>query len=161
MLSDEVILVQNFWRLLPILSSSQSTPIQSPTTLRNISKQVFFHSAPLPRHAEGCLAYDRGKVAVLNRHGIYVLVLDSILDEFGEIDLPPKDISLQTLPRSPGHEPPWPNLRFREVKFCGVEMSCTGIILCVQLTETKLYFSVFPNDVTDERGENMWCYNFA
>ena len=94
--------------------------------------------------------------------GIYVLVLDSILDQLEEINFPPKDVSMQISARSSEHEPPWPNLRLREVRFDGVEVSGRRVpYLCMALTETKLYFSIVPDDIADELGENMWCYDFA
>lgn len=156
-----IVLVQDFWRLFPILPPSPSAPILPPTTFGKISKQVYLCNEPPSRDVEGCLAYHRGKVAVASTHGIYVLVLDSILDRWGEIDFPPKGISLRILPKPSEHEPPWSNLRLREVRFCDAEIQGGRIILCLRLTATKLYFSVFPDDLTDERGENMWCYDFA
>ena len=89
------------------------------------------------------------------------MVLDSmnLIYQFGENDFPPPGSgSLQVLSK---REPPWPNLRLREMRFVDVEITIEEIILCLQLTETKLYFSVFPKDFRDERGENMWCYDFA
>lgn len=160
-LSGKVTLVQDFWRLIPIFSSSTSTLLR--LTLGNISKQVDFYSKrPLPiTAAGGRLAYNRGKVAYVNSDGLYLLVLDSMLDQLGEIDFPQGSGSLQVLPGLSKRESPWPDLRLREVRFDGVEIPIEEIILCLQLTETKLYFSVFPKDFRDERGENMWCYDFA
>ena len=160
-LSNKIILVQGFWRLVPVLTSSSSTSVLSPLSFGNISKQVEFHSQPPLRTTEGCLAYDRGKVALVSVHGIYVLVLDSILDQWGDIDFPQKDVSLQTLLRSSEHRLPWPSLRLREVKFGDVEIPGRRVVLCLRLTETKLYFTVFPNDIAEERGGNMWCYDFT
>lgn len=162
-LSNRVILIQDFWRLLPTFSSSSpptSTP--SPITHQQIAKQVdFYVDRPLLR-TEGYLAYDRGKVAVLGTHGLYVLVLDSILDHFGDVGLPPKDISLQNLQlASPEHTPSWPNLRLREVHFDDLAMSGINMALCLQLTETRLYATVLFNEWLEVRGGNMWYYDFA
>jgi hypothetical protein len=101
---------------------------------------------------EGYLAYDRGKIAVVGIHGVFVLVLDSILDQLGEVDLPPKDVSLQQ-PTSSEHKPSWPNLRLREVEFDDLDMINTDIISCLQLTETKLYVSVLSDDFIGDRVE--------
>ena len=156
--STRVILIQDFWRLFP--ASSSSTP--SPIPLQHISKQVDFYIDRPSLETEGYLAYDGGKVAVVGIHGVFVLILDPILDQLGEIAPLPKDISLQHLrPTSSEHKPSWPNLRLREVQFHDPEMSDTEIISCLQLTETKLYLSVFSDNLLDERGENMWCYDFA
>jgi hypothetical protein len=46
---------------------------------------------------EGYLAYGDGKVAAVGLHGVFVLVLDSILNQLGEVDLPWKVISLEGL----------------------------------------------------------------
>jgi hypothetical protein len=54
----------------------------------------------------------------------------------------------------------WPNLWSCEVQFDDPEMLTMDFILCLQLTETKLYLSVFSDDILVEQGENMWCYNF-
>lgn len=162
-LSNRVILIQDFWRLLPTFSpSSPPTLTPSPITLQQITKQVdFYVDRPLLR-TEGYLAYDRGKVAVLGTHGLYVLVLDSILDQFGDVDLPPKDVSLQSLqPASPEHTPSWPNLRLREVHFDDLAMSDINMVLCLQLTETRLYATVLFNEWLEARGGNMWYYDFA
>jgi hypothetical protein len=112
---------------------------------------------------EGYLAYDNGKVAAAGLHGVFVLVLDSIFDQLGESDLPPKAISLEGLQSTSSvYAPSWPNLRLREVQFDDPEMPTTmDFISCLQLTETKLYLSVFSDDILDERGENMWCYDFT
>jgi hypothetical protein len=162
-LSNRIILVQDFWRLFPTLSSSSPpTLTPSPIKLQHISKQVDLYPDQQSLETQGYLAYDRGKVAVVGIYGVFVLVLDSILDQLEEIDLPPKDVSLDNLrSTSSGHEPSWPNLRLRGVQFDDPEMFTTGIISCLQLTETKLYLSVFTDDILDERGENMWCYDFA
>jgi len=162
-LSNKVILIQDFWKLVPVLSYPPSASIPSPITLGNTSKQVDFQNRRLPWDPVGRLAYNRGRVAVVSVHGAYVLVLDSILDQLGGISFPPKDISLQMSPRSLGHEQPWPNLRLCEVRFGDgdVEISSRRTILCLELTETRLYFSVFPGDINDERGENMWGYDFS
>ncbi|KAF9642594.1 hypothetical protein BDM02DRAFT_3176644 [Thelephora ganbajun] len=161
-MSNRIILVQDFWRLFPTLSSSSPpTLIPSPITLQHISKQVDFYTERPLLEAEGYLAYYRGKVAGVGIHGVYVLVLDSILDQLGEIELLPKDVSLQNLQtKSPEREPSWPNLRLREVEF-DLEMFNAEIISCLQLTETKLYLSVLSDDIMDDRGENMWCCDFA
>ena len=161
-LSGRIILIQDFWRLCPTLSSSSPpTLTPSPTTLQHISKQVDLYTDRPSLEMEGYLAYDRGKVAVAGIHGVFVLVLDSILDQLGEIEPPPKDVCLQSLqPESLEREPSWPHLRLREVQFEDPEMMNTDIISCLQLTETKLYLSVF-DDILDERGENMWCYDFG
>ena len=162
-LSNRVILIQDFWRLLPTLSSSSPpTSTRSPITLQQISKQVDFYLERPLLETEGYLAYGHGKIAVVGIHGIFVLVLDSILDQLGEVDLPPKDVSLQNLqPTSPGHKPSWLNLRLREVEFDGLDMFDTDMVSCLQLTETKLYLSVLSDDFIEERGGNMWCYDFA
>ena len=160
---NRIILIQDFWRLFPTLSSS-SPPTLTPsqTKLRDISKQVDFYTDRPILEMEGYLAYDRGRVATVGIHGVFVLVLDSILDQLGEMSLPPKDPSLQGLqPASSEHELSWPHLRLREVQFDDPDMLNTQIISCLQLTETKLYLSVFSDDIWDERGENMWCYDFA
>lgn len=108
-----------------------------------------------------CLAYDCGKVAIFGSHGVFVLVLDSILDQLGEIDLLPKDLSLQILlPSSPEQKPSWPNLRLRQVDFDDLDVDESDIISCLQLTETKLYLSVISEDPWNERVANMWCYDF-
>ena len=161
--SNRIILIQDFWRLFPTLSSSSPpTLTPSPITLRDISKQVDFYIDRPILEMEGYLAYDRGKVAAIGIHGVFVLVLDSVFDQLGEMSLPPKDGSLQSLqPASSAHEPSWPHLRLREVQFDDPDMPNTQIISCLQLTETKLYLSLFSDDMWDERGENMWCYDFA
>lgn len=111
---------------------------------------------------EGYLAYDGGKVAVAGIHGVYVLVLDSILDQLGEIELPPKDVSLQRLEQIKSeHTPSWQNLRLREVLFDYASITGADRILCLQLTATKLYVSVISSDMVEERDGNMWCYDFA
>jgi len=159
-LSNRVILIQDFWRLFPTFSSSSpptSTP--SPTTLQKISKQVDFYIERPLLEAEGYLAYNDGKIAVIGIHGIFVLVLDSILDQLGEVDLPPKDVSLP--PASSEHNPSWPNLRLREVEFDGLDMFDTDVVSCLQLTETRLYVSVLSDDFNEDLGGNMWCYDFA
>jgi hypothetical protein len=157
--SSRIILVQDFWRLFPMLSSSPSPPI----TLQHISKQVDVYTDRPLLEMEGYLAYGDGKVAAVGLHGVFVLVLDSILDQLGEIDLPPKAISLEGLQSTSSmYAPSWPNLRLREAQFDDPEMSTTmDFISCLQLTETKLYLSVFSDDILDEQGENMWCYDFA
>lgn len=161
-LSTRIILIQDFWRLFPTLSSSSPpTFTPSPITLQNISKQVDLYIDRPTLETGGYLAYDRGKVAVAGIHGIFVLVLDSILDQLGDIELPQKHISLQSLRPASGHKPSWPNLRLREVEFHDPEMLDTEIISCLQLTETKLYLSAFTDDIFDDSGENMWCYDFA
>jgi hypothetical protein len=152
--SNRVILIQDFWRLIP----------PSKITLKQISKQVDFYiqwpSSPLEMNS--CLAYDRGKVAIFGAYGVFVLILDSLLDQLGEIDLLPKHVSLRTLPRSsPEHKPSWPNLRLRQVLFHDLKLLRSDIISCLQLTETKLYLSVIAEDPLNERIGNMWCYDFA
>lgn len=156
--SSRIILVQDFWRLFPTLSS----PAPS-VTLQQISKQVDVYTDRPLLEMEGYLAYGDGKVAAVGLHGVFILVLDSILDQLGEIDLPRKDISLERLQSTSSvHTPSWPNLRLREVQFDDPEMpTTTDFISCLQLTETKLYLSVFSDNILDERGENMWCYDFA
>ena len=152
--SNRVILVQDFWRLVG----------PSKITLKQISKQVDFYieRPSLPLETRTCLAYDCGKVAIFGAYGVFVLVLDSILDQLGEIDLLPKDVSLQTLPHSlQDHKPSWPNLRLRLVLFKDLEVLGSDIISCLQLTETKLYVSVISEDPLNERVKNMWCYDFA
>ena len=151
--SNRVILVQDFWRLIA----------PSKITLQQISKQVDFYidGPTLPLETMSCLAYDRGKVAIFGAYGVFVLVLDSILDQLGEIDLLPKHVSLQNLPQCPPqHKPSWPNLRLRQVVFDDLEVLRSDIISCLQLTETKLYLSVIAEDPLNERIENMWCYDF-
>jgi len=151
-LSNRIILIQDFWRLFA----------PSPVKLRHISKQIDFYIDRPSLEAEGYLAYDRGKVAIVGIHGVFVLILDSIFDRLGELDLPPKDFSLQGLQlTSPEHKPSWPALRLREVQFDDSEMLSTDIVSCLQLTETRLYLSVRSDDILDEQGENMWCYDFA
>ena len=160
-LSNRIILIQDFWRLFPTLSSSSPPKlIPSPTSLQEISKQVDFYLERPLLEAEGYLAYDCGKVAVVGLRGLFVLVLDSILDQLDEIDLPPKDGSLQNLPL-PDHKPSWPNLRLREVQFDDLDMFNVDMISCLQLTETRLYLSVLSDDFIEERGGNMWCYDFG
>ena len=162
-LSNRIILIQDFWRLFPTLSpSSPHTSTPSPVTLRQIAKQVDFYTERPLLELEGYLAYDHGKVAIAGIHGIYVLVLDSILDQLGEIELPPKDVSLQSLqPITPEHTPSWQNLRLREVQFDYPGVIGTDRVLCLQLTATKLYISAISADLVGERGGNMWCYDFA
>lgn len=152
--SNRVILVQDFWRLLA----------PSEITLRQISKQIDFYTErpSLPLETMSCLAYDNGKVAIFGAYGVFVLVLDSILDQLGGVNLLPKDVSLQILPRSsPEYKPSWPNLRLRQVVFNDLEVRGLDIISCLQLTETKLYLSVISEDPMNERFENMRCYDFA
>jgi hypothetical protein len=152
--SNRVILVQDFWRLIA----------PSKITLRQISKQVDFYieGPSLPSEMIPFLAYDCGKVAIFGAYGVFVLVLDSILDQLGEIDLLPKDASLKILPqRSMEHKPSWPNLRLRQVVFDDLGGFESDIISSLQLTETKLYLSVIAVDPRNERFENMWCYDFA
>lgn len=152
-MSNRVILVQDFRRLLK----------PSKITLKQISKQVDFYieRPSLPADTETCLAYDNGKVAIFGAHGLYILVLDSILDQLGEIDLLPKDVSLRGLPRSSEQNPSWPNLRLRKVEFDDLEVLRSDIISCLQLTKTRLYVSVISEDPLNERGDNVWCYDFA
>jgi hypothetical protein len=152
-MSGRLILIQDFWRLM----------IPSQITLQHISKQVdFYISEPwLPRMKLSFFTYDRGRVAIYGVHGAFVLVLDSILDQLGEIELLPKDDSLQTLPRSSKWEPSWPNLRLREVPLENFMTPSSNIISCLQLTETRLYLSVLSEDYDNGRGENMWYYDFA
>ncbi|KAF9643602.1 hypothetical protein BDM02DRAFT_3123197 [Thelephora ganbajun] len=151
-LSSRIILIQDFWKLL--------TP--SSTKLQHISKQVDFYIKRPSLELEGYLAYDRGKVAVIGAYGVFVLSLDSILDQLGEIDLPPKDVSLQSLPpESPEHKPSWQNLRLRAVQFDDLQALSTDTISCLQLTETKLYLSAICDELVDGWAENMWCYDFA
>lgn len=142
-------------------SSSPPTLIPSPIKLKDISKQVDFYIRQPSQEMEGYLAYDRGKVAVMGTHGIYVLVLDSILDRLGEIEPLQKDISLRAKHISSENEPTWPNLRLRQVEFDDAGMFDSVMFLCLQLTETKLFFSVLPNDVVDGWDGNMWCCDFA
>lgn len=150
-MSNRVILVQDFQRLIG----------PSQTMLKDISKQIDFYieRPSLPTNTETYLAYDRGKVAIFGAHGIFILVLDSILDKLEEIKLPPKDISLRDLEKSSEHEGSWPNLRLRKVEFDNRVVSGTGITPCLQLTETRLYFSVISEDPPN--GDNMWCYDFG
>ena len=163
--SNRVILIQDFRRLLPTLSASAPPAlVPSPVKLRDISKQVDFYaewppSQPAP---EGYLAYGRGKVAIIGTHGIYVLVLDSILDQLGDVKPLAKDVSLRTIqPASPQHQPSWPNLRLRKVGFANPQTLNKVTFLCLQLTETKLYFSLLHDEAPDGWGDNMWCYDFA
>jgi len=162
--SNRVILIQDFWRLFPTFSSSSPpTLTPSPITLQQISKQVdFYIDRPLLDMMEGYLAYDRDKIAVVGIHGIFVLVLDSILDQLGEVNLPPKDVSLRNLLlTSLEYKPSWPNLRLRKVEFDDLDVFNADMFSCLQLTETKLYLSVLLDDFGEERGGNMWCYDFA
>lgn len=156
--SYRVILVQDFWRLFPVPSSPSQTLIRSPPALKDVSKQVDFYIELPFSPTEGRLAYDRGRVAVASAHAVYVFTLDSILDRLGEVPLPPKDGSLQILPNSADRNPPWPNFRLSEVWFS--KISSTLLAPCLELAETKLYL-MFPGGSRDERGENMWCYDFA
>ena len=162
-MGGRVILVQDFWRLFPTLSSSSpQTLVPSPVTLKDISKQVDFNCVgQLSSPTEGYLAYDRGKVAVMSTNGVYVLVLDSILDKLGEIRPLQKDTSLPTAHQIPKGDPSWPSLRAREVEFDEYEMATAAMFLCLQLSETKLYFSVLPGGARGDQNENMWCYDFA
>lgn len=129
--------------------------------LRDISKQVDFYSQLPTSEREGYLAYDGGKVAIIGTQGIYVLMLDSILDRFGDIKPLPKDVSLQTTHHTPlRHEQTWPNLRLRQVEFENHELLSKVMFLCLQLTETKLYFSLLPTQEEDW-DNNMWYYDFA
>jgi hypothetical protein len=162
-MSGRVILIQDFWRLLPISSaSSPQTQTPSPITVKDISKQVDFYTKQPSSLVDGYLAYDRGKVAVMGVHGVYVLVLDSILDQLGEIRPVPKDVSLQTAQQvSPKHKQSWPSLRLREVEFHDIAIPTMDLFLCLQLSETKLYFSVLQSDARNDGDENMWCYDFA
>ena len=129
--SYRVILVQDFWRLFPIPSSPSQTLIQSPPALKDISKQVDFYIELPFSPMEGRLAYDCGRVAVASAHAVYVFTLDS-------------------------RNPPWPNLRLREVWFGRI--SSTLLAPCLELAETKLYL-MFPGGPRNERGENTWCYD--
>lgn len=159
-LSNRVILVQDFWRLFPAFSSSSPpTSAPSPIKLQQISKQVDFYIERPLLEGDGYLAYNGGKIAVIGIHGIFVLVLDSILDQLGEVDLPPKDVSLPPAPSE--RNPSWPNLRLREVEFDDLDMFETDVISCLQLTETRLYVSVLSDDFVEDLGGNMWCYDFA
>ena len=111
----------------------------------------------------GYLAYGRGKITVVGVYDTFILVLDSIPDQLGELDLPPKDVPLQSLqPTSLKREPTWPNLRLREVQFGDPDMFNMDTFLCLQLTEAKLLVSVLSNDrMVGERDESMRCYDFA
>ncbi|KAF9789183.1 hypothetical protein BJ322DRAFT_1017897 [Thelephora terrestris] len=129
-LSFRVILIQDFWRLLPVSPSSSPTSVPSLPLLKDISKQIDFYIEPPLVQRDGLLAYHRGRVAVVRTYGIYVLNLDSILDQLGEIALPTKDDLLENPPNSAECDPSWPDLR---------------------LTETKLYLSVFPKYFRDKR----------
>jgi len=151
-LSNRIILIQDFWRLL--------TPSQ--VALHDIVKQVDLYTEQPSLAMEGYFAFNRGKVAVVGAHGIFALILDSVLDQLGEIDLPPKDVSLQISQQtSSEHKPSWPNLRFRQVQFDDLTIVSTDMISCLQLTETKLFVSVLSEGWVEERGGNMWCYDFA
>jgi len=161
-MSNRVILIQDFWRLLPTQSSSSPpTLIPSPIKLRDVSKQVDLYPERPSLETEGYLAYDRGKVAILGTYGAYVLVLDSILDQLEEIKPLPKDVSLRTQHIPSKHKPTWPNLRLRQVEFDNPGMFNEVMFSCLQLTETKLFFSLVPEDEEDGWGGNMWCYDFA
>ena len=93
--------------------------------------------------------------------GIYVLTLNSVLDQLEEIKSLPKDIHLRTAQQTSGNKSSWPNLRLREVEFDDPEMFRTAIFSCLQLSETKLYFSMLSDDFSDDWDDNMWCYDFA
>lgn len=161
-MSNRVILIQDFRRLLPALSSSSSsTLIPSPIKIKDISKQVDFYPERPSPETEGYLAYDRGKVAIIGTHGAYVLVLDSILDQLEEIKPLPKDISLRTQYISSKHKPSWPNLRLLQVGFNDPKMFNDVMFSCLQLTETKLFFSLIPDHEGEGWDGNMWCYDFA
>ena len=69
-MSNRVILVQDFWRLI----------MPSQITLRQIAKQVDFYieQLSLPTDTETCLAYHCRKVAVFGAHGIYVLLVRGV-----------------------------------------------------------------------------------
>lgn len=151
--SYRIILVQNYWRLFQAPSSS---PASSLPALRDISKQVDFHPEPPSSQMLSHLAYEHGRIAVASVFSMHVLTLDSLLEQLGEITLPKKDISLQTLQNSARHDPPW---RVRKVWFG--EKFGRKAISCLRLAETKLYVSVFPDDSWSDRGGNMWCYDFA
>ncbi|KAF9777862.1 hypothetical protein BJ322DRAFT_513946 [Thelephora terrestris] len=152
-MSNRVIIIQDFWRLVG----------PSKIMLKQIAKQIDFYvqRPSLPTETETCLAYDCGKVAIFGALGIYVLVLDSILDQLGDIDLPSKDPSLRNLMRPSEHEQSWPNLRLRKVIFYDLQVSRGDILSCLQLSKTKLYLSVISVDPLNERSDNMWCYDFA
>lgn len=168
-MSSRVILIQDFWKLF--LTFSQSSPptlIPSPIALKDITKQVDLSINRPMLIRDGYLAYGHGKVAILGYLGVYVLVLESILDQLGEIKLLPKDPSLHaTQQASLEHKPSWPKLRLRQVKFDDLKINTGLMISCLQLTETKLYLSMIPsvfdnaNVIPNDRGENMWCYDFA
>lgn len=152
--SNRVILIQDFWRLIA----------PSQITLKQIAKQIDFYleQPTLPLETMTHFAYDRGKIAIFGAHGVFVLVLDSILDQLGEIDSLPKDVSLQIFSKSsPEHKPSWPNLRLRQVLFNNLEVLESDIVSCLQLTETKLYLSVISEDPLSQPTDNMWCYDFA
>jgi len=150
-LSNRIVLVQDFWRLL--------TP--DPVKLQQISKQINLHLDFPMFGCEGWLTYDRGKVAAVGIDGVFVIVLDPIFDRLGEVDPVPKDVSLQNLqPTSLEHEPPWPNLRLHKVQFGDPPVNMDKI-LRLKSTETKIYLSVLPGDILDGEGGNMWCYDFA
>ena len=153
-LDNNVILVQDFWRLLPASSSS----IPFPITLKDIGKQVDLNKTLPPWNTGGCLAYGHGKVAVMSTCGIYVLILDSTLDRFGEIDFLPIGSSQ---PRVWKQNTSWQNLRMREVDVRDVEVINSRVALSLELTETKLYLSVFPHAVDEWDAENTWCCDFA
>ena len=154
--SYRVILVQDFWRLF---QASSFSPASSLPALRDISKQVDFHPEPPSSQVQSHITYNHGRVAVASTFSIYVLTLDSFLSQLGEIPSPRKDSSLQTLPNSAERDPPWLNLRVREVRL-GKKIGRRDV-LCLWLAETKLYVSVFPDDSWGHRGENTWCYDFA
>ena len=140
-------------------SSPSSTLIRSPPTLKDISKQVDFYIERPFSQAQGRIAYHRGRVAVASVCGVYVFTLDSTLDQLGEIALPPKDAPLQTVLASAERDSPWPNLRLRKLWF-GKTLS-TEVVPCLELAGTKLYLSVFHFSHWEDRGDNMWCYDFA
>lgn len=157
-MSGRVILIQDFWRLFLTPSTSPKTSI----TLKDISKQVDFYLKQPSPLTEGYVAYDRGKVAVMGIHGVYILVLDSILDKLGEIRPPSRDTSSQIAQQtSSEHTESWPSVRLREVKLNDFDISKTALFLCLQLSETKLYFSVLQSELGGGRDQNMWCYDFA
>jgi len=150
-LGTRVVLIQDFWRLL------------SPDTikLQQVSKQIDLHIALSMLGNNGWITYDWGKVVVVGVHGVFVFVLDSIFDRLEQVDLASKDVSSRRLQAtSLEHELPWPNLRLRKVQFGDPAVLNRDTLLCLKLTETKMYLSA-PSVYLDERDVNMWCYDFA
>lgn len=139
--------------------SPSSALTQFPLALRDISKQVEFYIEQPFLWPHSRLVYHRGRVTIAGIHGVYVLTLGSVLDQLGDIALPPTNVSLQSLSGSEEHNSPFPKLRVYKIQFG--EIFSTEFFQTLELSETKLYLSVHPKDHWAQLGENMWCYDFA